>query len=503
MADSKPTYIRRFDGGITNDPRDDAPGVAQMITNFDVFTDPKRMLPYRDVEDGCSTQSSIVIQAFCIALRTGTTYSLYGLGVSDGHPSISYKNISTGSADDLDDNTWNSTANSVSGAGSTSYDCFVYYPRTNKIYGGRLAGDIWAYYPSGGTAFVETEVSVAYTTICQGIVHSQDDILYIGYDNKIMKNNNGTWTTAALTLPTEYYITSICEVGSFLAIAAAPKSGFGSSRVYLWDRDSTLETVSENIDWGTGTLKVLENIEGILVGISLSADTTRVRNRVIFRRYDGYGAIKFRELTSTTNPVVNIAKQRIDNRVYFMMTGTFGGAIREGIWSVGRPTPDSQFAIVNDHTPNNDTALGNGIMKGFYILGDFVFTAYVNNSTVASMSKTKATAVYTKKAIYETVTFNKGDSSIIKKLAGVSTTFEPLTSSAQVIAKYRKDEETSFTTIHTQATANAMAKSSATLDSSTALPDHSEITFRLESTLGAVITGFNFDQEPTDSRPYL
>jgi hypothetical protein len=496
------TKVRDFTGGITNDPRDDATGVAQMITNFDIFTDYKRAIPYRDVEDGNSAQSTAQIQAYCVALRTGTTYSLYGLGVDSGHPYISYKNITTGAANDLDDNAWNLTANSIAASGSTSYDCFVFYPRTGRIYGGHLSSNIWKYDPTGVAAFVDTELSISYSTIAQGLVHSQDDILYIPYDNKIAKNDNGSWTATALTLPTEFYITSICELGALLAIAAAPKSGIGTSRVYLWDRDSTLETVSENIDWGTGILKVLENIENTLIGISLANDVTRNKHRVIFRRYDGYGAVKFRELTSSSITDLKSVKQKIDNRLHFMLAGTFAGAVREGIWTIGRPSPDKPFALVHSHTPNNDTALGAGVLKGFYILGDYVFTSYINNSSVAAMSKTLATATYTKKAIYESVIFSAKDSAAVKSWKGYSSTFEPLTSNAQVVSKYKKDEETSFTTIQTENTTSAISRSSATIDSAGSLPEHKELAFRLESTNGAVITGYSFEQEVEESKPY-
>lgn len=501
----KPISIlfENFVGGITNDPRDLTVGVAQMITNFDIFTDSKRAIPYPDVETGDDTASSHQIQAYCVALRTGTTYSLYGLGVDAGHVQVFYKNLTTGAANDLDDDDWNTTANNLTAVGSVSFNCFVYYKKTGRIYGGHLSSDIWKYDPSGGSAFVDADLSISYTNIAQGLVHSQDDILYIPYDNKIAANDNGSWTSAAITLPSDCYITSICEHGAYIAIAAAPLSGVGGSRVYIWDRSSTLATVTENIDWGTGVIKVLESIEGVLIGISLAADSTRLKHRVIFRKYDGYGAKQFRELTTSSVPSLFIAKQKIDNRLHFMMSGVFAGAQREGIWTVGRPNSTSDFAVVHSHTPNNDTALGNGSLKGFYILGDFVFTSYVNNGGSYSMSKTVASATYTKTAIIETVVRNGGDSSFIKKIDGVSATYEPLAAAGQLVTKYKKDEETSFSSaIMTDTTDNSLARSTPTIENGGALPDHKEISFRLESTGGAVPTSFGFQQTPTNSRSY-
>ena len=55
-------------------------------------------------------------------------------------------------------------------------------------------------------------------------------------------------------------------VETFSCIACAPISTFnGTSKVYLWNLTST--DVQEVIDWGEGELRVLETIEGMLVGL--------------------------------------------------------------------------------------------------------------------------------------------------------------------------------------------------------------------------------------------
>lgn len=498
--------VTDFSGGITDDPRSTKDNVALMVSNFDALLNSRRLIPYRDTEAGDEGSTTSKKQAFCIALRTGTTYSLYALGVgASAEAEIQYKNLTTGSANDLDDDDWTSTANNLAASGTTSFNLFVYYKKTGYIYGATSGTHVWRYDPSGGGAFVQTHQALTYTTISQGLVHSKDDILYIPYDNKVAKNDNGSWTTAALTLPSHLYITSIAEHGSYLAIACAPLSGFGSSRVFLWDRDSTLATLSESIDWGSGILQVLDEVDGVLIGINVDGEgTSRFNSRIVFRYLSVSNAIKFKEyVTGSASATLSIAKQRIDNRLYFLMSATVNGAIRSGLWSVGREQQSSPFTVVHELTQENDTALGGGALKGFYVHGDYRFISYVNNGGAYSLSKTNDTASYTATSIYEGKIFNGGDSSITKKLIGITVMFEYLPAAGSVTVKYRKDSETSYTPIGTQTADAELSASFVNIASSGAnLPEFKEVTFRIESTGGAVITGYSFAYEAVEKRPY-
>lgn len=507
--------INRFDGGITDDPRDTR-NVAQITTNFNALSNPYRLIPYRDSE-AVNSGVGELFQNFCVALRTGTTYSLYALGVvSDASQvaEVKYKNLTTGGSTDLSDATWATTSNNASSAGAVNFNLFVYYKKTGKIYGARAGQFIWAYTASGGTAWADGEADLtSFAHIAQGIVHSKDDILYVPYDNKIAKNDNGSWTIAALTLPTHYVINSICEFGNYLAIGCAHVDGVSNSRVFLWDRDSSLTTLSDSIDWGGGALMILEEVDGVLIGISQkggvastglglnsSASTT---DRIIFRRLQVSGAVKFKEIiTGVSNSTqLPIAKRKVDNRLFFMMSTTLYGAVREGVWSVGR-TPTGEFTLIHERTPKNDTALTSGALKNFYVAGDYVLQAFLNNSTY-EVTKTNDQSSYTATSIYETKVLNEGDSSLQKKLIGITATFEALPTAGQVVVKYKKDEETSFTTIFTESTDNAISHSAINIESTGVnLPEYKEITLRVESTGGAVITGLSYKARFTEKKPY-
>lgn len=483
--------------GMTNDPRDRTPGVCRVATNFDIATDPKRATPYRDSEDGDSSSSTSKKQNFCIALRTGSTYSLFSLGVvsGTGRAEILYKDITTGASNDLDDAIWASPANNQSASGSTDTILFVYYKKVSKIFGAKSGTTIWSFKPDG-SAFTETERSITYTNLAQGLVHSQDDILYIPYDNKIATNDNGTWNDTALTLPSDFYITSICEYGAFLGIACAPLSGIGHSRVYLWDRTSSLSTIDENIYWGEGIINVLEELQGDLIGISQCADSTRSTFRVTFRKYMGApGSKRFKEFTTTTTPTIFLAKQKINNRIFFLMSLTLNGSVREGVWSVAKNEATGELSVAHERTPNNDTAISGGGLRTFFFVGDFLFISYTQSATYA-LSKSNDASSYTATSIIETVINPNMPPEHLKhkkKLLSVGAMYDPLPAAGQAVIKARVDTTSSYTSILTETTDNQVFTEPVPVPSAAAyLNDGKEFEFRIESTGAAVPTSFTY-----------
>lgn len=491
---SKEQYIRDFSLGISTDPRSPDLRYSQLTQNFDALTYPHKLVPFRDSESGDSSASTSQKVNFLYA-----NSRLYGLGVVNGtaKAEINYKT-------DFTNALWTGPSGNASSAGSKSDGLFVHYK--NYIYGARAGTSFWRHGDITGTpSWSDSWQSVSYTNIAQGLVHSKDDILYIPYDNKIASWDNSTFTSAALTLPSDKIITSICEYGNYLAIGCRPSTGQGKSVVYLWDRDSSLTTISESIDFGEGNLQILEEIEGYLIGISYSSTNSFVA-RITFRAWNGgQEAAVFKRLVSEAQYVAGdlpIAKQKIGSALYFLLTITLNGTKLQGLWKIARVSQTLPFSVVMDRTPNNDTALTSGSLNGFFILGDYVFISYISSSTYA-LSKTNDQASYAVTAVHETVIINDGDPSLTKKLLGVSVTHEALPSGGQIVLKYKKDEETSFTTILTSSTANALSKSSTVIESSNAtLPEYKEITLRTESYGGAVLTGISYLPELVNNRPY-
>lgn len=491
--------LSNFVGGIVNDPRDSSNGVALVVTNFDINTSPNRLIPFRSSEDGNSNAANDTMQNWLIALRTGTTYSIYGYGrvTASNKVRIFIKEFGTGAANDLDDNGWSETANNVSATQVTpSYECFIYYKKTASIYGIHAARYVWKYDPTGSGAFGETErdLGAGIAHVAQGIVHSKDDTLYIPYDNKIASLNNTTWTTAALTLPAQYYITSICEYNNFIAIAAAPLDGVSNSRVFIWDRSTTLTTITENIDWGYGSLKVLEEVGGYLIGISLyGVSSTTFKDRLVFKYYTGASAVAYEEILGVSGSSLTTTKQKINNRVYFAGKISLNGTVREGVWSFGKV--GNKFTLVNERTPNNDTALTNGLMLGFFYIGDYLFQAFTLNSGANYVSKTDDQPTYSATSIFESVinlNMTLADKIKLKQLHSISIGYKTLSAiSGQVVVKYKVDGG-SYTTICTCTTTglNVLEFKDA---AGVPFTMGREYEFRLESTLGADIINFEYD----------
>jgi len=444
MGKTFETIINRFDGGIVNDPRVRVPNSCSLCRNFDVSTNPQKLTPYRQSEDGDANAAISKKQNFAMALWTGTgNWRLFGLGVVSGSAKaeVLMKKLSTGGTTDLGDDGWETPANNASSSGTSSMNLFTYYHRTALIYGARAGTHIWAYSPAAA-AWADTSHALTYTNMGEGLVHSKDDILYIPYDNKIAKNNNGSWTDAAITIPEHMKISSICEYGNYIAIAATPLSSVGKTFVYLWNRDSSLTTLSESIEWGTGKLRVLEEVEGFLVGVSLyGGSSNRINDRIVFRAYAGGTPKTFLTLQAdvSTTTILGSAKEKVDERLYFMMKLTKDGTTREGVWSVY--LENDRFAVVHERTPDNDTELTTGIPYGFVKVGDYLFQSF-EDTNVFKLTKTDNASGFDHSAIYQT-NINPNIStqymSRKKQLVAVSLSTVALPTRSQVKLDYRVD----------------------------------------------------------------
>ena len=508
--------INDFSGGMISNPRFPDFRYSQLLKNFDINLYPKRLYPVRDTESGDSAASTSKKQNFCLALRTGATYSIYALGVvsGDDRAEILYKDLTT-TGNDLSDDGWVAPSATASeyqqpdATGATNFNLFVYYKKTGLIYGARNGSHIWTFTPAT-PAFDNTTNALTHTDIGQGLIHSKDDILYIPYDDgtnwKITKKDGTGAFTLALTLPAHYKITSLCEYGNYIAIACAPRSGIGNSRVYIWDRDSSLTTLTESIDWGEGNLTILEEIEGNLIGVSyvgniVAASPVNFKGKIVLKQYSGGVATVFNQLIVDSNVVMDIFhKQKINQYLYFPLSVTLNGAVLRGIWRIGRNMSNEPFALSLYQFASNDSITTP--LKGFFIVGDYVFVSYTDNAgTTYSLSKTNNSASYTATSIYESLIINGGDSRLKKDLLGITVTTDYLPAAGQVVLKYQTDANvgsTTWTTIFTNTTDDSISHSAVT-----GLPkDFKEIVFRIESTGGAVITGLEFKLEITGKDNY-
>ena len=468
--------------------------------HFDIFSNPGKLTPYRDLgadtNDGSTStgMKQYFVKDFLYPTGSG---KLYGLGKNAmGQTKIVEKaDATTGN--------WDLPANSE-GDGAVINGCFVEYK--NYAWGFQGTREIWKWGTLGGTPSITNTVGSAssdITSVAQGLVGT-DDNLYLAYNNiisRVTAAGGGTYNDAVLTLPTNFKITSLTNYGNYLAIACAPISNFnGTSKVFLWDFSSPdVQTV---IDWGEGILSVLETIEGMLVGVTdryLNNTAGAGRGSFIVQTYSGGTPQVVKEIftQAIVGKPMPISKAVKNNRLFFsakVMTNTTGTTYNEGIWSFGRKSSSYPFVLSLDLIDENVNTSG---ITSFGTAANYFFLAH---SADGSIDKTSSTATYTFTSILESQIINLADSTNDKQLHSVKVTFSELQSGQQLVLKYKVDDtpSTAWTTIGTFTTVGALSHSfyNEEANSSTVFKSGTEYKFRLESTGGLEITGFDVFLSP-------
>ena len=342
----------------------------------------------------------------------------------------------------------------------------------------------------GVTTVANTSATIS--SVAQGIV-AKDDNGYIFYNNIVVRiYPSGTVQDQALKLPTNLKITSACNFGNYMAIACSPTSIYnGVSKVFLWNLYSP--DIQEVIDWGEGELRVLDNVEGMLVGITdryLNNASGAGRGSMIVQGYSGGSPQVLKEvftekLNGITMPTSKAVK---NNRLFFaakIMTNTAGTEYNEGIWSFGRKNNQYQFALSLDYISENIDTDG---IQGFGVAGNFFFIAHSGDGSV---DKINDSAVYTMTSILETQILNFGSNEIDKRLDSFKVSCRKLASGESVVVKYKVDNATTWTTIGTFDTDDAISHTFLREElAGVDFKSGREFKFQINSTGGAEITSW-------------
>ena len=480
------TNIREF-WGIANDPRTTDNRYARMIAHFDL-TDRHRLIPYRSVEDGDSSSSSNMITRYLYG-----NSRIYGLSTASGTSQKLF------SRTDLTGAVWDTPSN-TNVAGVPNGKLFVDYPRVGKLFWS-LSAAVASFKYSDSTYAASAS---AITATAQGLVHSDDNVLYVPCTNVIAKNDNDSWNTSALTLPSEYTITSLFEYGVDLGIACKPASGFGRSKIFLWDKTST--SWHRVIDWGEENLELADIVSGALVGISTKINSSSFKGRIIFRDYTGGESANepFLQLVSSTSVTSQtLWKQKAGDRLYFNLFITLDSVFWGGVWALYRPGRGQSLALTLDRLYRNDALNSSDVIQGFYIHDDYAFISYTDGaaSNAWKTSKTDDSNNFSITSVYESLILTGGDSSVVRKLVCATVTHEPLPSSGVVNLKHKGDAETSYTSVQQNSENDSLSFTAVNMDTdldgdvdTSTLPENAERQLRIESTGGAVITGVTLEE---------
>lgn len=488
------TIITRFDGGISEDKRAGWAGSGNRFTtnkfsltkHFDVFTYPKKLVPYKKTE--ADETKSYDIVKFLFAPHFVQTYGLYGFGVSTttkGAPYIHNASlVATG---------WTAPTGGGSAVSGRDEDVFFYYKDYIYWWAG---GTSLMRYDTGVSDDFASYQSIVHSYVAQPVHHPADDIAYFFYNNKVASLNDTSWTLAALTLPDDLKIVAAVPYGNYLAIACVSiQTRDRKNIVYLWDRDSSLATLTERIDFGDGEILHLANLNNKLIAVMSFylydvANISLDRGKILIKQASGNYAITLNEINTDDDVLVDdLPKTRFatGDKLYFPAKLILNGDNREGIWVVdefGRVTLDFIEEEAADY-------------QGIYKTGNMWWIAHSDDGSVNKTDFDDAT--YSHTSIYETLVFTAGDSSITKKLVGAEVMFEKLPSAGVVVLKYRIDGATSWTQIFSHGIDDSISHEAINIESSGAnLKEYKEVEFRIESTGGAVITGLRFVSDITE-----
>lgn len=476
-----------FIGGISDSQNVFIPNEFSIAKQFDIFTDPYKITPYRSLEadtnDG-STSTGMKQYYVRDTVYASASAKLYGLGQNgSGKTKIVYKaDATTGN--------WTLPASSE-GNGAVQNGCFFEYK--DYLWGFQGTNQLFKWGTLSGTPSITnsvTTVGATITSVANGII-AADGNAYMAYNNVIVRiAPGGTITDSAKTVPTTLKITSITNFGSYMAIGCAPISNYnGTSKVYLWNLSSDL--FQETIDWGEGELRVLDVVEGTLVGITdryLNNSSGAGKGSMIIQIYTGGSAQVIKEIftQALTGKSIPLSKAIRNNRLFWsakIMTNSSGTEYIEGIWSFGRKNANFNLSLNLDIIDENVNTSG---IQGFGTAANYFFVFHSNDG---SIDKTDDTATYSFTSILETnwIVVTGSDS-----LRGISIMTEPLPSGGSLTVKYKKDEESSFTTIGSFSTTNGIKYDFININSTgLPLPSFNRLKLRFESTGGAEFKGYS------------
>jgi hypothetical protein len=507
----KTVVVNNYARSISQDRFAGRTGECGFSKHFDLLTYPNRLQPLRGMETHTTGTSigNIIL---------GSDGLMYGLGLDGSSHGQIYKLAGYGATD-----AWAALSSGTSNV-NVNYNLLVEYKDATNARTMFFGG------PTGADAIIATDPSNAigshsealtYTNLGQGFVHPKDKRLYIPYDNKIAYFSSASQAinAAALTLPSQYRIYCLTNYGDYLAIpqTVTTSTGLNSSIVSFWNRDTSVSTVDENITWGAGSLQVLNNLNGVLIGVSNLGGTSYTGSiqdfdAVQIKVYEG-GAeprvvkeIRAQHLTGASHPTCTI-NPRVNfiynNRLYFSINVDPGDSLQAawyGLWSVGK-NQYGEWTVVMERVATNANS-ETGVLAAA-ITGDFVAMVHSSVGTlVRTINGQTSSNTYAATSVYESLVnpdMPEIDKTLPKNLYCVAVNFLPLPSGASVTLKYRTDSSgasADWITVASTTTAGDTRLEATQANGETFAPG-TNFEFRIESTGGAVIMPFAYRYEPT------
>ena len=469
--------LQSFYGGMADSIRERSGFKFEVSKHFDIFSDPKRLIPYKTISaNNSGLNVNNQVQNIMIVQNTSTSDAVILGKVSSTNKPKLFMNSGTDAA-------WEALTTGESANNETHFKMFIKFG--GKYYGrGSVGTRIWSYNPSTNTFTEDASGATllldnAKDTKCNAIVGKANGFLYFPTGNLLHYFDGSSWGTALITIPSDENIIGLANYGNYLAILT------DKSYIYLWDFAST--SADEIIELEDGSYSVLGSVGGILVAIGQKV--THAGSEIVASQWaGGTPEVFFRKILSSTVSIVQgIVRQRY-GKLFFAVNDTTTGRPYQGIWVVGRRKAGYPLAvtIAFDYLENGGTAANIVNFEVDYAKMYVITDDYLVHKLSASTYATTGPISY-----LQTTKYTASDEA---KPRAVAMNYEPLPADGSIKLYYRKDEETSWTQIFADTTDNSVSHSTDIIEGTTTypLPDYAEIQFRIESLGGAMPTEFKF-----------
>jgi hypothetical protein len=445
----KEFIVNTFNAGKIDDVRELSKTGFYNSQHFDIFTQPKRLVPYlSQTLETSDTIGSYRVKDF-LTSSNGRLYVKGENQPTNNKTKLMYKADPTSLAAGSYTFPTNATGNAVNYPG-----CFIEYK--NYLWGFQGTNQIFKYGDITGSPTITDSVATTSATIssvAQGII-GKDDNLYLFFNNIIVKiTPAGVVSEVTTIVPTNYKITSVDYYGTYLAIGVAPVSTVkvGLSKLIIWDYVAADPT--EIADFGEGSLMVVGNIEGRIIGISdrfLTSAYGNTKGTMVMRSWAGGQPQVFKEIQSFNVGKIYSPKVIKNNKLYWLaQIIDKENETWQGIWVFGRKDINGNFTVTLD-TVQDGTS---GTFFGFAATGNYWHIAYDTDASAYAISTTGVS--YATTSVWESCRIQADG---LAKLRVVSMNYNALPSAGQIVLKYRKEGQTLWTTLFVDSTDNSTGK---------------------------------------------
>lgn len=481
--------IDRFYGGKAEDPYKTNAIQFDRADHLDIYSQDGRMIPYRTSVSDETGQFDVGNFVY--------TGGLWGLGEPSGSNATAV--IYTKSS--FFDGDWEVATTGTAGSGTGSVTTKkMFFEYNGNLFWGSALGRVHRYNiasPTQGDVNNWNSITNA-TGFTDGFHFKKNDTAYFAYTKSLANGGNGiaswdgtTFVSEDFTFPATYDISAISEYGNYLAIAVNSKQGNPDSKVFFWD---TIKATADFVkDVPEGDIVILKNIDGRLVAVAQSSgEDGLVRSKLSFFIYEGGEFVRVKQYTGGTEIIRTSQKDSTVRNNQLFFTSNFQS--KNGIYRFGLVNGQWSFSL-DRYVTSGNTETFNSVLAGALTFVNDVF--FCVHTTEGNITRSDTSANYIT-PIYDTGYLDGGDKATEKRLREVSVVTDPLPSGGQIVVKAAVDGSSTFTTILTHDTDDAVKLVSRNV---TSIADFSFIQFRMEigGNTQPVELSFVYDEKPSQT----